>query len=87
MNPTKEIQMTRKLKKIYPALPPDVWTLQEDMHPCLSRHPNTNGAMLSALFHVQNGDQIQWVDRGLPLQVAAYVGVVNGKDRFVIVRD
>lgn len=27
----------------------------------LSEHPNQEGAQLSALHHVQNGDKIQWI--------------------------
>ncbi len=74
----------RKSKNIYPPLSPDKWVLQDAEHECLSMHPNISGAKLAALFHVKNGEQIAWEDRKLPVQVAAEIGMVNGKDRFVI---
>lgn len=52
----------------------------------LSIHSNREGAKLSALFHVQNGESISWEDRRLPLDVASDIGMVNGKDRFVVYR-
>jgi plastocyanin len=49
----------------------------------LSVHPNTNGAMLSALFHVETGDKVTWEpEKTAPLQVAAWHGKVNGKAKF-----
>jgi hypothetical protein len=52
----------------------------------LSIHSNREGAKLSALFHVQNGESISWEDRRLPLDVASDIGMVNGQDRFVVYR-
>lgn len=51
----------------------------------LSAHPNVAGAKISALFHVNNGDQVEWRNAGdKPLQVAACYGYVNGEKRFVV---
>jgi len=76
----------KPVKNIYPPPPPDEYILQDARHACLSRHPNTQGARLAALFHVKNGQQIVWEDRGLPVEVAAWIGVVDGRDQFVIIR-
>jgi hypothetical protein len=48
----------------------------------LSRHPNEQGAMLSALRHVQNGQKIDWQDSKTTVQVAGHYGVVDGYRRF-----
>jgi hypothetical protein len=64
----------------------ETWILQTARHHCLSEHPNESGAKLSALFHVKKGDKIYWEDRYLPKEIGAFIGVVNGKDKFVIIR-
>lgn len=47
----------------------------------LSKHPNVNGAKLSALFHLRNGARITWdKDGSRPTQV----GYFNGQPEFFI---
>ena len=46
----------------------------------LSRHPNENGALLSALFHINKGDSVWWHDSKVSLQVAGHYGTVNSSD-------
>ena len=50
----------------------------------LSDHPNIEGAKLSALFHIANGDNITWHKYDGPVQVAAERGFVNSQRRFTI---
>lgn len=45
----------------------------------LSAHSNAEGAKLSALFHVQNGDSVNWEDRK-----TCSKGYVGNEHRFTI---
>ena len=52
----------------------------------LSMHPNREGARLSSLFHVNNGDKIYWreIESDMPVTVATDRGFVDGEERFRI---
>ncbi len=48
----------------------------------LSKHTNEEGAKLSALFHIQNGESVDWFDSRTTVYVAASYGTVKGVRRF-----
>jgi hypothetical protein len=73
------------MRKHQPPQKKDTWGLASADR-ALSMHPSRERAKLAALFHVNNGDTITWEDRHLPLDVASDIGVVNGRDRFVVYR-
>lgn len=66
---------------------PDLYGLRDGDKVC-SLHPSIEGAKLSAVFHIKDGEHIFWEpELSAPTQVAAWYGRVNKQDgpaRFVV---